>query len=246
MSARLGRSSLGLAAVAVGVGISARGVSVRGPRGVVFENVDIDVPPGGMLAVHGPAGSGRTCLLLALAGRMRLATGAVLVGEHRLPGARRRARALLALARADGAAELEGRLRVRELLAERRWIGRGVTAARLTEAFDLVGIDPPTAALVADLPPATATLLAAGLALAEAPAGLVVDAVDRGCPPEERSRVWQALSRLCASGYTVLASGTDPPPLPAGEPVVPLPLPQLSDARLPEPTRHEGAGEEPA
>lgn len=85
---------------AAGVDVVARGASVRGPRGPVFEGVDLDVPAGGLLAVHGPAGSGRTSLLLALAGRMRLSGGAVRVGGHVLPAEGRRVRRLVAVARA--------------------------------------------------------------------------------------------------------------------------------------------------
>ncbi|TVT23945.1 ABC transporter ATP-binding protein, partial [Amycolatopsis rhizosphaerae] len=56
----------------VGAAVTARGLGVRGPRGPVFENVDLEVPAGGFLVVHGPGGSGRTSLLLALSGRLRL------------------------------------------------------------------------------------------------------------------------------------------------------------------------------
>lgn len=67
---------------AAGVEVVARGASVRGRRGPVFEDVDVDVPAGGLLAAHGPAGSGRTSLLLALAGRMRLSGGAEVMAER--------------------------------------------------------------------------------------------------------------------------------------------------------------------
>ncbi|WAL68448.1 ATP-binding cassette domain-containing protein [Amycolatopsis cynarae] len=221
----------------VGAAVTARGLGVRGPRGPVFENVDLEMPAGGFLVVHGPGGSGRTSLLLALSGRLRLTAGAARVGEHLLPGQERRVRRLVAVARAEPATGLEGRLRVRELMAERRWIGRGVTAEAIEAACAVTGIDPPADALVEELDPATATLLAVALTVAERPAAVVVDDIERGCTAPQREQVWQALDRVRARGITVLAAATDLPVRPAD--LVPVGLPSLSGDRLPEPEEDE-------
>lgn len=209
----------------------ARGASVHGPRGPVFEGVDLDVPAGGLLAAHGPAGSGRTSLLLALAGRMRLSGGAVRVGGHVLPAEGRRVRAAVAIARAAPAVALEGRLRVKEVMAERRLTGEGVTERRIREAFEAVGIAPRATDLIEDLDPVEALLLATALALAERLGALVVDDVDDGLPPEAHDRAWQALDRVRDSGPTVLAGCVRmPPPTPG---LVTLSLPRHSRDRLP-------------
>ncbi|MCX4744930.1 ABC transporter ATP-binding protein [Kitasatospora sp. NBC_01287] len=193
--------------------VTARGISVRGPRGPVFENVDVDVPAGGLLVVHGPAASGRTSLLLALAGRMRLSAGAVRVGADTAPGrGGRRIRQAVAVARAEPAVGLEGRLRVRELVAERCWLERGVTPRRIVEAARLLGLRLRADAWAEELPPLDALLLATALALAARPAVLVVDAVDHGCPDDERERAWRALGAARSTGCTVLAGATQAPP----------------------------------
>lgn len=226
-----------------GVDIVARGLSVRGPRGPVFENVDVEVPAGGLLVVHGPAGSGRTSLLLALAGRMRFVTGAVRVGGYELPARGKLVRRLVALARAEPAAALEGRLRVGELISERTWLARRVSDHRVDAAFALLGIDPPRKALVEDLDPATGCLVAVALALAGRPHALVVDDADGGCTPPGRQSVWHALDRVRATGCTVLAAGTDPPPSgplpPSMTTPVPVVLPRRSDDAIPR-ERREG------
>ncbi|MFI0787484.1 ATP-binding cassette domain-containing protein [Streptomyces lydicus] len=197
----------------------------------MFEGVDLDVPAGGLLAAHGPAGSGRTSLLLALAGRMRLSGGAVRVGGHVLPAEGRRVRAAVAVARAAPAVALEGRLRVREVMAERRLTAPGVTERRLREACEVVGTAPRGTDLVEDLDPVEALLLAAALALAERPGALVVDDVDEGLPPDAHDSVWQALDRVRNSGPTVLAGCIrTPPPTPG---LVTLSLPRRSRDRLP-------------
>ncbi|CAM5381015.1 hypothetical protein SRIMM317S_02567 [Streptomyces rimosus subsp. rimosus] len=58
-----------------GAAVNARGIGVKGPRGWAFRDVHITAGPGSLIAVEGPSGSGRTCLLLALTGRMTLAEG---------------------------------------------------------------------------------------------------------------------------------------------------------------------------
>ncbi|MFD8543302.1 ATP-binding cassette domain-containing protein [Streptomyces sp. NPDC059649] len=199
----------------------------------MFEGVDLEVPAGGLLVAHGPAGCGRTSLLLALAGRMRLSGGAIRVGGYVLPAAGRRVRATVAVARAAPAVALEGRLRVKEVMAERRLTGAGVTERRIREAFETVGIAPRGSDLVEDLGPLQALLLATALALAERPGALVVDDVDEGLPPDAHGSVWQALDRVRNSGPgpTVLAGCVRTPPPASG--LVALSLPRRSLDRLP-------------
>src|SRR4051812_46199643 len=59
--------------------LTANGVGVRRDRGWLFRDLDVLVEPGESVAVVGPAGSGRTTLLLALARRFRPAAGRVTV-----------------------------------------------------------------------------------------------------------------------------------------------------------------------
>lgn len=68
-----------------GAGVTAEGFGLKGPRGWVFRDVRLDAAPGSLVAVEGPSGSGRTCLLLALTGRMKPTEGRAEVGGERLP-----------------------------------------------------------------------------------------------------------------------------------------------------------------
>ncbi len=62
-----------------GVDIIARGITARGARGCAFTGVSVDIEAGQLGVTVGSAGSGRTSLLLALAGRMRLMAGFLIV-----------------------------------------------------------------------------------------------------------------------------------------------------------------------
>lgn len=205
-----------------GVSVTARGITARGPEGTVFENVSAHVEPGSLATVVGHSGTGRTSMLLALSGRLRLVAGHLEVSGHVLPAQARAVRRLVAPARLRPGFELERHLRVREMVGERR-ITTGVTGDAVDAAFDLVGLDPAPDALVGELHPGGQLLVAVALGAAEAPAGLLVDDVDLGLPQAARTRVWAALRAVARTGTTVLASAADPPLLDGDTTVIRLP-----------------------
>ena len=90
-------------------------LSLTGPEGPVFGPVDAAVWPAVLTAVVGPAGSGRSALLLALSGRMRGCAGTVLLDGAERPrrGDARRLRARSAVARLAGRSARSSRTRHR-------------------------------------------------------------------------------------------------------------------------------------
>ncbi|SEH48580.1 ABC transporter [Mycolicibacterium rutilum] len=81
--------------------VVARGISQRGPWGPVFGPVDLDIDAGGVTVLVCPPGSGRTALLMTLAGRMKTLTGSLTVFG------RSTARAIFAVAALTGIDELD-------------------------------------------------------------------------------------------------------------------------------------------
>ena len=130
-----------------------------------------------------------------------------------MPRESARVRELVSLARATPAYDLDPRLTIRELIAERALIGgKQFTQAGLDEAMTLFDIDPPRHSLVGALSAPEQILFATALAVSEGTAAVVVDDADIGCTGDERLRVWDALMKLSFRGFTVLASSTFPPP----------------------------------
>lgn len=193
-----------------GVGISGRGLTARGPAGSVFENIDLLVHPGELAVVTGASGTGRTCMLLALSGRLRLVAGTLKVAGLTLPRRAGTARKLLVPARLRPGVDLEPQHRVKQVVREREMIS-GAPRGAVVRGFDLVGIDPRPSVLVGDLHPVDQLLLAVALAAASEPAGIVVDDVDHGLPQQHVARAWSALRAVARTGTTVLASALDPP-----------------------------------
>lgn len=213
-----------------GAALSVRGLGLKGPRGWVFRGVDLVAEPGALVAVEGPSGSGRTCLLLALTGRMRTGEGAARVGGYRLPGQLAAVRRLAALGPVQDVSELDPALTVGEHLRERALLARrfgGLTglpladrvrpgrrraavAERAHEALAAAGLDlavlPKGArSAVRDLERVEALRLSVALALLGRPRLLALDDIDLKLSDAARDEVWALLRSLAARGTTVLA-----------------------------------------
>ncbi|MCM6778202.1 ATP-binding cassette domain-containing protein [Nocardia sp. CDC159] len=189
-----------------GVEVVARGITARGPQGCAFDGVSLAVEAGRLGVVTGPSGSGRTSLLLALAGRMRLVAGVLAVGGHRIPEQAARVRELVAVARAEPAVYPDAELSVREHIRERLLLGGPrISPATISAAFELLEIQPPQDIPLGRLHPDEQTVIAVALAAAERPGALVLDDV-------ATAPVWSALHTLTGHGLTVLAATDRVPP----------------------------------
>ncbi len=186
--------------------LTAAGLGVRTRRGWVFRDLTMAVRLGEVVALCGPAGSGRSTALLALAGRAGPTTGELVVGGAIAPQEIRRR---VALARVGEAVELEPDLRVADLVAERRMLGATGQVARYAA---VLGVALQSQQRVADLPPLDAVLFAVVLAAMQRPLIVVVDDLDAGLDPDDRLEAWAAMGQLAAHGPSVVATTTAPAP----------------------------------
>lgn len=99
--------------------VLARGIRMRGPWGPVYGPVDLEIPRGGVTVLVCPAGSGRTALLMTIAGRMAPESGDIEVFGDRHP---RRIFASSAIAGVDEIDTVPESVTVRDLITEQmRW-----------------------------------------------------------------------------------------------------------------------------
>ncbi|MGW7492599.1 ATP-binding cassette domain-containing protein [Streptomyces sp. NPDC054786] len=216
-----------------GAAVTAAGFGVKGPRGWAFRDIGLTAGPGSLIAVQGPSGSGRTCLLLALTGRMKSAAGTAEVGGLPLPRKRSAVRSVTALAHVPGVAELDPALTVGEHLRERallqgrfggslrallrpRHERRAEARALVDTALAAAGLDPESLpkgirTSVRDLERLEALRLSVALALIGGPRLLAVDDTDLKLSDAERAAAWALLRGLAAAGTTVLAVCSEPP-----------------------------------
>ncbi|BCJ29997.1 hypothetical protein Asera_41050 [Actinocatenispora sera] len=195
-----------------GARIRAAGLGLNTRRGWVFRDVELDVAPGELVAVTGAAGSGRTSLLLAVAGRFAINRGSLSVAGHPLPRTAPAVQRLAALGLVRGAHEPEPALTVTEHVRERLallGLGPWQPRRRRTYARELVtgtGVDLDPDALGRDLDPYRRQLLCLLLAELTAPRLIVADDVDGGTDSTERAELWRVLRERADAGVTVLAS----------------------------------------
>ncbi|MEU0435067.1 ATP-binding cassette domain-containing protein [Streptomyces sp. NPDC006290] len=216
-----------------GLGVTAEDFGLKGPRGWAFRGVRLDAEPGSLIAIEGPSGSGRTCLLLALTGRMKATEGTAAVGSSRLPKQMAAVRRESALAHVPGVTDLDPALTVGEHLRERALLQRrfggslrallrprgervSATELRIREASTAAGLDPETLpkgprTAVRDLERIEALRLSLALALIGRPRLLGVDDTDLKLSDAERAEVWALLTSLAESGTTVVAVCSEAP-----------------------------------
>nr|BFE57127.1 ATP-binding cassette domain-containing protein [Dactylosporangium thailandense] len=163
----------------------AEGLGARTRRGWVFRGVDLTVGEDELVTLDGAAGSGRTSLLLALAGYFRTTEGTV----------RRLARPALGFV--AGVNEPEPGLTVAEHVEERLvLLGRASwnLGRRRRQALDrLEGVPLDPRALGRDLDRLGAHLLCLTLAQVGEPGIILADDVDNGLSEVERKMLLEAL-----------------------------------------------------
>lgn len=212
--------------------LEARDLGLVGPRGPVFRHLDLTLDHPGLIAVSGPVGSGRTCLLLTLAARMRHTEGHLAVAGQDLPRHRGAVQRLSALAEIPGVNDLDPRMTVAEHLHERLalltpWWHLGLVRAsrtrtgtqRLLRRVDDLDPDPADGELdapVAALEAPRRWRLGLALALAGSPALVLVDDLDALGDSDDVARAWFLLRALADSGVGVVAACTDATRIPDG------------------------------
>ncbi|WP_030964070.1 ATP-binding cassette domain-containing protein [Streptomyces sp. NRRL S-378] len=216
-----------------GAAVKAENFGLKGPRGWAFRGVGLDAAPGSLIAVEGPSGSGRTCLLLALTGRMKPTEGHAEIGRHRLPKKMAAVRRIAALGPVPGVNDLDQSLTVAEQLREgallQRHYGapirallrpraerRASAAARIATALDAAGLDLATLpkgerTTVRDLERLEAVRLSVAIALLGSPRLLALDDLDLKLSDTERTEVWSLLRSIAARGTTVVAVCSEAP-----------------------------------
>lgn len=198
--------------------VHAVGLSGTGPEGRAFGPVDLTVPAGGLHVLEGAPGSGRTSLLLALAGRFTPVTGELTVYGRTGAAAIRQISAIAGFADID---EVDDGVRVRAVLAEQlawqtpwyRWAPKPDLAHLAAVCGPVFGDKPlpDLGARVGDLPEVDRMLLRIALALTDEPALLIIDDLEQvRSRPDQRVLATRLID--LAAGRTIIATVINPLP----------------------------------
>lgn len=193
--------------------ITAEGLSLSAARGPVYGPLSFSVD-GPLNVLYGPAGSGRTSLLLTLAGRMKAEDGTLEVLGHALPRKAREVQKHTAIAGFEDIDVLEPGVTVGQAVREREaWLApwwsilgkptdRQVTRA-CASVFGNTEI-PSASTVIWNLGEAEQFLLRLSLAMLGAPSILFVDDIEQVHSAEARRLVWERLAAIAAAGTTVV------------------------------------------
>ena len=198
--------------------VVARAIRVTGPWGPVYGPVDVDVEAGGVTALIHPAGTGRTALLLTLAGRMRPESGTVTVFGRTDA---RQIFAASALANIDALDKIAESVTVGDLITEQmrwdapwyRFIGRSTATDLATLCAGTFGDVPlpDVSAYFDQIGELAQVLLRIALANTKTPPLLVVGDLDGITDDDNRAVVLQRLIAL-GENQTVITASANPVP----------------------------------
>ncbi|WP_369270477.1 ATP-binding cassette domain-containing protein [Streptomyces sp. R11] len=214
-------------------GVTARDLGLEGPRGWTFRGVSFEAEAGSLITIEGPSGTGRTCLLLALTGRMKPTEGSATVDAAVLPKRMAAVRRVSALAHVPGVTDLDPALTVAEHLRERALLQRRfgdslrgllrprgerrseerqrIDAALTTAGLDLDSLPKGSRTAARDLERMEGLRLSVALALIARPRVLGVDDTDLKLSDAERAEVWALLKSIADAGTTVVAVCSEAP-----------------------------------
>jgi len=194
------------------------GAKVSGARGSVFGplHASSSAP---ITVVLGNRGSGRTSLLLAAAGRMRIDKGTVRVFGIDANTSAGELRRLTGIAGFDAIDLLESEATVAEAVRERfTWIApwyrrvrhlRPEDVSRILQPVFGQMVIPEARSLVRDMTEAQELLVRIALALLESPRMVLVDDLDEVKDPRERAAVADRLTALAQSGTFFVVGSAD-------------------------------------
>jgi ABC-type multidrug transport system ATPase subunit len=203
--------------------LRARDLELHTNRGPVYPPTSFDVDPGTVTALLGPARSGRTALLLTIAGRMRPTGGSATACGHDVVREAHRVRASVGMSVVAGVNDLDDPLTPAQHLAEISLLrgARRIDRAALLGRVSLTGLENRP---VGRLDTEQCMRLGIALALAGEPPMIVIDDLDHDLELSQQTSVVATLREIANAGTTVVFTCVDPRTARLADAVVTLPV----------------------
>lgn len=218
--------------------MAAAGLVARSKRGPIFGPVDLTLQARDLCIVHGPRGSGKSALLLALTGRFRGATGHLTICGVDAMTRPRAAMAHTSIARLGDYVAPEDRLTVAESIEERAYL-EGIRPARARARFDeleeLLGLRMDRSLELEHLTTLERSLVSVLLVMIRPTEVIALDDADLRLARADQGVLFEWLTTLLAvDDATLIASAVDAAAAPAGSVIMEMPrtTPELNPTPL--------------
>ena len=204
-------------------GLHARDLELHTARGPVYAPTSLDIEPGSVTALLGPARSGRTALLLTLAGRMRPSGGTATVACHDIVRGARKVRGDVGLGLISGVNDLDDPLTAEQHLRERALMRGGLRGFDREALLGRVGLKGLGGRPVSRLTTEQRMRLGIALALVGNPPIIAIDDLDHDVELEQQAAIVGTLREIAASDTTVVFTCVDVRTAALADAVVTLP-----------------------
>ncbi|MEG0070386.1 MAG: ATP-binding cassette domain-containing protein [Raoultibacter sp.] len=194
--------------VAPAIFLEAHGLGLKTLMGYAYRDIDLLLGPGQILAVRGHNGSGKTALLLTLAGRMSYTEGTLRVGEFQLPRQRGKVQKTVGLGLFEQLNGLQESLKVSyavgaefELYGRRPGKGAVLDYLKQWHLFDIAQM------LVKDLTAEKRVQLGVALACVGNPQMIVIDDIEDQLTKTQSEEIMATLVDLAHTRKMAIAVG---------------------------------------
>ena len=188
--------------------IKARGLGLKTMIGAPYSNVNLTIPPDSLAMIYGDHGSGKTPLLLTLAGRMVSTKGELEVAGYELPKERHRVAKIAGLGLFTGLNDLEENLPASLILrSELELYGKPHRKVAVVDYFAKWGLSHIQNMLVRDLSQPDLVRFGIALGMVNDPQLLVVDDVQDQLTLEQIGEIVTLLKSLAHDGHKVVVMG---------------------------------------
>lgn len=186
----------------------ARALELKTYRGYAYRAIDFSVARGQVAAVRGRNGSGKSALLLTVAGRMKSTGGMLTVGGYRLPQQRRRMERTAGLALFAGLNDLQDSLTTANAVsAEFELYGRGSRREHVAAYLHDWQLDDVAGVRVKDLTAEKLATLGIALGFAGEPDVVVVDDIEDQMTMSQSTDLMNLLLRTARERHVAIVVG---------------------------------------
>lgn len=173
----------------------------------VMPSFNLNLPAGEISAFYGPTGSGKTALLLVIAGLLKPASGSITIGNINISKETDRLRFAVGMSIIQDFNPLIANLTLEEnLLLQARALKLTSPKQRVNEVLQYFGLQRECKQLAGTLPALKNTEAGLALAILADPTVILVDEPEYRLTTEETDQIWLRLKAQQALGKTIIIS----------------------------------------